>query len=231
MPEITSQKDTITLNCGYKFYARLQDIHAKFGEKKIVELKVNHNYLPNRMPYNRYFCELQGNYPSYLLYWDNELLPGKLKHNMSGDVSGGVAEKLNFLALGSQTGNSTITIDTIIATNPDFYYFFSEPSTVEVLPNCSWENGKSITIDDEPKIYAKYSNNILSLNLFLVEQGMYHLRIFDAAGRQVKATETIYLTNGFNQISSKMNLPDGIYFVNLISESGYILNTRFIAVN
>ncbi|MEJ5245695.1 MAG: T9SS type A sorting domain-containing protein [Bacteroidota bacterium] len=231
MPEITSRKDTITLNCGYKFYARLQDIHAKFGEKKIVELKVNHNYLPNRMPYNRYFFELQGNYPSYLLYWDNELLPGKLKHNMSGDVSGGVAEKLNFLALGSQTGNSTITIDTIIATNPDFYYFFGEPSTVEVLPNCSWENGKSITIDDEPEINAKYSNNILSLNLFLVEQGKYNLQIFDITGRLVSSSETVYLTNGFNEISLKMNLSDGIYFINLISESGYILNTRFIADN
>ncbi len=231
LSEITSRTDTITLNCGYKFYARLQDIHAKFGEKKIVELKVNHKYIPNRMPYDRYFFELQARYPAYLLYWDNELLPGKLKHNMSGDVSSGVAEKLNFLALGSQMGNSSITIDTIIATNPDFYYFFGEPSIVEVLPNCSWQNGKAITIDGEPEINAKYLNNILSLNLFLVEQGRYDLQIFDLTGRLVSSSETVYLTNGFNEISLKMNLSDGIYFVNLISESGYFLKTRFIADN
>jgi hypothetical protein len=94
-----------------------------------------------------------------------------------------------------------------------------------------WENGKSITIDDEPEINAKYSNNILSLNLFLVEQGKYNLLIFDVTGRLVSSSETVYLTNGFNEISLKMNLSDGIYFINLISESGYILNTRFIADN
>ncbi|HPU23139.1 MAG TPA: hypothetical protein PL149_03160 [Candidatus Kapabacteria bacterium] len=231
LPEITARQDTIELNCGYKFSARLQDIQAKFGEKKVVELKMKHNYQPNRMPFDRYFFELHANYPHNLLYWDNERVPGKIQHNMSGEVAGGVSEKLNFLALGSQIGKSFVVIDTIISKIPDFYYYFSESSNVEVSSNCVWENGKSIIIDEKPEINAKFSNNILALNLFLVEQGMYHLRIFDAAGRQVKATETIYLTNGFNQISSKMNLPDGIYFVNLISESGYILNTRFIAVN
>lgn len=228
LPEVYSQKDTITLNCGYKFYARLQDIYAKFGEKKIVELKVNHNYIPNRMPYNKYFFELQASYPSNLLYWDNELVPGKIQHNLSGDVSSGVSEKLNFLALGSQIGKASITIDTIIPTNPDFYYYFSIPSIVDIVSNCFLNNDKSITIDKEPKINLKYSNNILSLNLFLVEQGVYNLQIFDATGRLLEATKTDYLTNGVNQISLKLNLPNGIYFVKLISENGFILNTRFL---
>ena len=231
LPEITSQQDTISLNCGYKFAVHLQDIQAKFGEKKIVELKVSHNYQPSKMPRNRYFFELHANYPHNLLYWDNELIPGKIQYNMSGEVSNGVSEKLNFLALGSQIGKSIITIDTIIPTNPDFYYFFGESSIVKVISNCFWDSDKEILVFDKPKINAKYSNNILTLNLFLVEEAMYKLQIFDITGRQISEQEDIYLHSGTTQILRKMNLSDGIYFVNLISDSGFILNTRFITNN
>lgn len=227
MPYASTKSDTISISCGYKFNINLSDISAKFGEKLLSDINVFHTYVPKNMPVERYFIELYGKYPKDLLYYAQETTPGILKYSTSGDVSSGINDKLNFLALGAMTGSADLSLDSIICKSPDLYYFFGDSARVEISSRCVFSNDQKIITESSPIIKANYSFNIFSLDLFLVENGAYNLKIYDVSGRQI-INETIDLPNGYSQILQKIDLSSGIYFVNLISTSGYILNTKFI---
>jgi len=230
LPYASTKSDTISIDCGYKFNISLSNIYAKFGEKLLAEINVDHTYKPEKMPYDRYYIELSGNYPKDLLYWAGEVIPGKLKYSTSGNVYFGISDKLNFLALGAMSGSARISLDTVACTSPDFYYFYGDSSKVEISSRCIFSNEQKIITESSPSIKANYNNNLLILKLYLVENGDYNLKIYDVSGRQI-TSETIDLTNGYSQILRKIDLSSGIYFVNLISSSGYVLNTKFIVEN
>lgn len=228
LPEAISKQDSITLNCGYKFNVALSRLSGQFGEKKSVDINVQHKYNPQKMPIEKYIIELNSTYPPSLLLWENESKAGEIKHRLNGDVYRGIIDKLNFALLGNSAGADFIKINEIKTIDPEFYYFFGDSAEVVTRSNCTFDTSKTIIATENPYMFANFSSNILTLDLFLVEDGRYSMKIYNIAGQEIFSFETLDLTNGYAKIIKKLNLPCGIYFVNLISQSGFVLNTKFI---
>ncbi len=217
------QNDVVNINCGYKFKLKFDDISGMYGEQKSAGIKVKHNYLAYKMPYPRYEIDVYAKYPSKNLFYRDEVTAGDIRYRAEGSTNSGIADKLYFTVLAGFENNSKIQIDSIICVSPDLYYFEGEESYISTFSNCI-ANPKQIIVDNAPQMNIAYENKALSIDIYSIENGEATLLIYDLNGRLVYSEKNVNLQIGWNKLLRNTYFSQGMYAVNIIFASGYMIS-------
>ncbi len=216
--------DSLEFLAGYKFDVLSPKVYASINNNLYIPIQYSHNYIIDSLPIIDFSTKLFVSYPIDAFYSENESSAGKLTLQSNGSINSNSLGKMNLISLQGKEFSGTIQIDSIQTIYPELYHFFPNSIDFEILPECISETSRKIIVDKDAKINTFINNKTLSIDVYLVEDGLHSIELFALSGVRVKEIVKGELNYGNHSFNSNINeLAKGVYLVVLTTPTSVII--------